>query len=76
ARRATTMELLHDKYFNEEPLPVPVSELRVPLTRNTEDEDSVGGWQDYNDMGSDSDFDDFGPVSFTRTGTGFSIQFP
>ncbi|CAJ2676229.1 unnamed protein product [Trifolium pratense] len=76
ARRATTMELLHDKYFIEEPLPVPVSELRVPLTRNTEDEDSVGGWQDYNDMGSDSDFDDFGPVNFTRTGTGFSIQFP
>ncbi|WJX54247.1 Cyclin-dependent kinase F-1 [Trifolium repens] len=76
ARRAKAMELLHDKYFNEEPLPVPVSELQVPLTRNTEDEDSVGGWQDYNDMGSDSDFDDFGPVNFTRTGTGFSIQFP
>ncbi|GAU11680.1 hypothetical protein TSUD_74300 [Trifolium subterraneum] len=76
ARRATTTELLHDKYFNEEPLPVPVSELRVPLTRNTEDGDTVGGWQDYNDMGSDSDFDDFAPVSFTKTGTGFSIQFP
>ncbi|PNX77060.1 cyclin-dependent kinase, partial [Trifolium pratense] len=41
ARMATTMELLHDKYFNKEPLPVPVSELRVPLTRNTKDEDSV-----------------------------------
>ena len=34
ARRATAMELLHDKFFSEEPLPVPVSELRVPLTRN------------------------------------------
>ncbi|CAK8579533.1 unnamed protein product [Lathyrus sativus] len=76
ARRATTMELLRDKYFNEEPLPVPISDLRVPLTRNTEDEDSIGGWQDYNDMGSDSDFDDFGPMNFTRTDTGFSIQFP
>lgn len=76
ARRATTMELLHDKYFNEEPLPVPVSELRVPSTRKREDEDSVGGWHDYNDMGSDSDFDDFGPMNITRTGTGFSIQFP
>lgn len=76
ARRATTMELLQDKYFNEEPLPVPISELRVPLTRNTEDEDSMGGWQDYNDMGSDSDFDDFGPMNFIRTDTGFSIQFP
>ncbi|XP_058732283.1 cyclin-dependent kinase F-1 [Vicia villosa] len=76
SRRATTMELLQDKYFNEEPLPVPISELRVPLTRNTEDEDSIGGWQDYNDMGSDSDFDDFGPMNFTRTDNGFSIQFP
>lgn len=75
ARRATTMELLHDKYFNEEPLPVPVSELRFPLTRNTDD-DSVGVWQDYNDIDSDSDFDDFGPVNITKTGTGFSIQFP
>ncbi|XP_061343841.1 cyclin-dependent kinase F-1-like [Gastrolobium bilobum] len=76
ARRATAMELLHDKYFNEEPLPVPVSELRVPLTRNGEDEDSPGGLHDNNDMGSDSDFDDFGPVNITRTGTGFSMQFP
>ncbi|XP_027342401.1 cyclin-dependent kinase F-1-like [Abrus precatorius] len=76
-RRATAMELLCDKYFSEEPLPVPVSELRVPLTRKEGDEDSPGsGWLDYEDMGSDSDFDDFGPLNITRTGTGFSIQFP
>ncbi|KAJ1393521.1 Serine/threonine-protein kinase, active site [Sesbania bispinosa] len=75
ARRATAMELLQDKYFNEEPLPVPVSELRVPSTRKGQDEDSLGGWHDYNDLGSDSDFDDFGPMNITRTGTGFSIQF-
>ncbi|XP_057417823.1 cyclin-dependent kinase F-1-like [Lotus japonicus] len=75
ARRATAMELLHDKYFSEEPLPVAVSELRVPLTRKGQDEDSLGGY-DYNDMGSDSDFDDFGPMNVTKTGTGFSIQFP
>lgn len=30
AKRATAMELLRDKYFSEEPLPVPISELRVP----------------------------------------------
>ncbi|KAK2397783.1 cyclin-dependent kinase F-1 [Trifolium repens] len=30
ARRVTAMELLHDKYFSEEPLPVSVSQLRVP----------------------------------------------
>lgn len=76
ARRATAMELLRDKYFDEEPLPVPVSDLRVPLTRTGEDNGSPGGWHEYNGMDSDSDFDDFGPVNMTRTGTGFSIQFP
>ncbi|OIW08918.1 hypothetical protein TanjilG_05894 [Lupinus angustifolius] len=30
SKRATAMELLHDKYFNEEPFPVPISELKVP----------------------------------------------
>ncbi|OMO58176.1 hypothetical protein COLO4_34820 [Corchorus olitorius] len=75
ANRATAMELLNDKYFAEEPLPVPVSQLYVPLTKNEDDEDSPGGWNDYNDMGSDSDFDDFGPVNVRTTGSGFSIQF-
>ncbi|KAJ7973838.1 Cyclin-dependent kinase [Quillaja saponaria] len=75
-RRATAMELLQDKYFNELPFPVPASELRVPLTKNGQDEDSSGGWRDYNEMGSDSDFEDFGPVNVTTTNTGFSIQFP
>lgn len=76
ASRATAMELLHDKYFSEVPLPVPISELRVPLTRSGQDEDSPRGWNDYNEMGSDSDFEDFGPVNVTTTSTGFSIQFP
>ncbi|XP_021276450.1 cyclin-dependent kinase F-1 [Herrania umbratica] len=75
ANRATAMELLNDKYFNEEPLPVPTSELHVPLTKNDHDEDSPGEWNDYNDMGSDSDFDDFGPVNVRTTSSGFSIQF-
>ncbi|KAL2342535.1 hypothetical protein Fmac_003820 [Flemingia macrophylla] len=73
AKRATAMELLHDKYFREEPLPVPVSELRVPLTRKGQDEDSPREWDVFDE---DSDFDEFGPLNFTRTGTGFSIQFP
>ncbi|XP_014505976.1 cyclin-dependent kinase F-1 [Vigna radiata var. radiata] len=76
AKRATAMELLNDKYFNEEPLPVPISELPVPLNRNGQDEDSPGGWGDLDGMESDSDFDEFGPLNITRTGTGFSIQFP
>ncbi|POO00905.1 Serine/threonine protein kinase [Trema orientale] len=76
ASRATAMELLQDKYFSEEPLPVPLSGLRVPLTKNGQDEeDSPGGWRDYNEMGSDSDFDDFGSVNVTTTNTGFSIRF-
>jgi len=32
------MELLHDKYFSEEPPPVSVSELRVPLTKKGQDD--------------------------------------
>lgn len=76
ASRATAMELLHDNYFSEEPPPVPISELRVPLTRSGQDEDSPRVCYDYDEMGSDSDFDDFGPVKVTSTSTGFSIQFP
>lgn len=76
AARATAVELLQDKYFVEEPLPVPISELRVPQSKNSHDEDSPGGWYDYNDLDSDSDFEDFGPLKFTTTSTGFSIQFP
>ncbi|GMY36047.1 cyclin-dependent kinase F-1 [Fagus crenata] len=71
AKRATSMELLHDKYFSEAPLPVPISKLRVPLTRSGPDEDSPRGWYD-ND--TDSDFED--SLNFTRTNTGFSIRFP
>lgn len=73
AARATAMELLQDKYFNEEPLPVPASELHVPLTKSNHDEDSHGGW--YDDMGSDSDFDEFGPLKATKTNAGFSVRF-
>ncbi|KAK6941501.1 Protein kinase domain, partial [Dillenia turbinata] len=72
--RATAMELLHDKYLNEEPLPVPLSELRVPSSTSGQDEDSPCGWDDYRYMESDSDFEDFGPVKVTTTDTGFSIQ--
>ncbi|XP_043706272.1 cyclin-dependent kinase F-1-like [Telopea speciosissima] len=55
--RATAMELLNDSYFNEEPLPVPVNELRIPSTNSGPDESSPGVWHDYKDMDSDSDFD-------------------
>lgn len=76
AKRATAMELLQEKYFIEEPLPVPISELWVPLTRSGgQDEDDPAEWYDYNGMGSDSDDDDFGPMKFTSTSAGFSLQF-
>lgn len=76
ASRATAMELLQDEYLNKEPLPVPMSELKVPSSRSGQNLDSPGEWGDYRDMGSDSDFDDFGGgVNFTKTGTGFSISF-
>lgn len=75
ATRATAVELLGDVYFEEEPLPVPLNELKVPASRDGEDDKSSGEWGDYRDMGSDSDFDDFGGVSVTKTGKGFSIRF-
>lgn len=75
AARATAMELINEKYFNQEPFPVPISELWVPESRSGQDEDFPGEWDDYNGMGSDSDFDDFGPVNFRRTSAGFSMQF-
>lgn len=37
AKRATAAELLHDQYFSEEPLHVPISQLRVPSTKNEQD---------------------------------------
>lgn len=75
ASRATAMELLNDKYLSEDPLPVPISELRVPLTRCAPDEDSPGNWHDYRETGSDSDIDEFGGVNVTKTNTGFSVRF-
>ncbi|GAA0169313.1 non-receptor serine/threonine protein kinase [Lithospermum erythrorhizon] len=61
--RATVMELLHDKYLNEEPFPVQVSELKVP-SKHT----------DRDDIGTDSYMEDFGPMSVTNTKNGFSIS--
>lgn len=75
ASRATAMELLHDKYLTEDPLPAPISELRVPLSRCSPDEDSPGNWYDYRETGSDSDFDEYGSVNVTKTETGFSVRF-
>lgn len=72
--RATAMELLQDSYFNEEPLPVPLNELRVPSRSNGHDETSTGDWCDHNDCGSDSDFE-FGGVDVSTTDKGFSIRF-
>ncbi|GAB2292295.1 Cyclin-dependent kinase F-1 [Dionaea muscipula] len=75
AGRATAMELLGEKYLNDEPRPSPVSKLRVPSTRHKQDEEYPGNWCDYRDMDSDSDFEDFGSVNVTETRGGFSIRF-
>ncbi|KAL2321290.1 hypothetical protein Fmac_030259 [Flemingia macrophylla] len=66
AKRATAMELLQDKYFSEVPVPVPVSELRVPLTRNVQDQDSSGG---CNEIASDSGLKEFGIKNINTTGS-------
>ncbi|KAI0524367.1 hypothetical protein KFK09_003734 [Dendrobium nobile] len=75
ATRATAVELLDDSFFKEEPLPVSLNELKVPATRDGQDEKSSGEWGDYRDMASDSDFDDFGGVNVTNTEKGFAIRF-
>ncbi|KAG4909668.1 hypothetical protein JHK87_055784 [Glycine soja] len=72
-KRTTTMELLQDKYFSEEPLPIPISELRVPLTRNGHDQDSLGG---HNEMGLDSDLEEFDTLNITTTSSDLSKQIP
>ncbi|CAI9100362.1 OLC1v1037342C1 [Oldenlandia corymbosa var. corymbosa] len=75
ANRATAMELLQDKYLNEEPLPAPILELRVPSKHSDLDEDSPSEWGQYREFDSDSEFDDFGPMTVTQSDGGFSIQF-
>ncbi|XP_071729482.1 cyclin-dependent kinase F-1 [Rutidosis leptorrhynchoides] len=77
AGRATAMELLHDKYLNEEPLPVPISDLRVPSPSHGGDHGSSSDeWGDGQDMGSDSDFDEFGGFNVTKgSGDDYSIRF-
>ncbi|XP_010438365.1 PREDICTED: cyclin-dependent kinase F-1 [Camelina sativa] len=75
ASRVTAVEMLNDKYFSEEPLPVPVSELYVPPTMSGPDEDSPRKWNDYREMDSDSDFDGFGPMNVKPTSSGFTIEF-
>ncbi|WOG88076.1 hypothetical protein DCAR_0207309 [Daucus carota subsp. sativus] len=75
ANRATAMELLHDKYLEDSPLPLPISELRVPSTNSSQDDESHGDWFDNRDMESDSDFDEFGSMDVTNTDAGFSIKF-
>lgn len=75
ASRATAMELLHDKYLNEEPLPVPISQLRVPSSNSAQDEDSSGEWGNYRDAGLESDSEEFGSCKYTKTDAGFSLQF-
>ncbi|KAL8522516.1 hypothetical protein ACS0TY_012619 [Phlomoides rotata] len=72
--RATAVEVLHDKYLNEEPLPVPISELRVPSGHGSRDEVSSGDWDNYRNLGSDSD-EEFGSSQFNTTDNGFSIRF-
>ncbi|QCD92078.1 cyclin-dependent kinase F-1 [Vigna unguiculata] len=72
-KRVTAMELLEDKYFSEVPVPGPVSELRVPLISIGQDKDRPGG---YNEMGSDSDLEEFRTLNITTTDSDLSVQIP
>ncbi|KAF6164433.1 hypothetical protein GIB67_025259 [Kingdonia uniflora] len=72
--RATALDLPSDRYFSENPLPVSVSELRVPSTNSDGNERSPREeW--FDDSGSD--LEEFGGnnVDVRTTDTGFSIRF-
>ncbi|PHT35602.1 hypothetical protein CQW23_23302 [Capsicum baccatum] len=72
--RAIAMELLHDKYLNEDPLPVPSSELRIPSKHNSDlDEDSLDELSGLSDLYYDSDDDNFGSTKLSTTKYSFSI---
>ncbi|RWW78392.1 hypothetical protein BHE74_00013394 [Ensete ventricosum] len=75
ASRATAAELLHDRYFAEEPLPVPPSELKIPCNEEEHNESSPEAWADFRDMDSDSDPDEIGSINVSTTEKGFSIRF-
>lgn len=75
ASRATGMELLQERYLNEEPLPVPISDLRVPSDHSTFDDDSSMEWGNHREDDSESEFDDFGSMNVTTSDNGFSIRF-
>lgn len=75
ASRATAAELLHDRYFAEEPLPMPPSELKIPSNKEEHNESSPEAWADYRDMDSDSDPDEIGNINVSTTEKGFSIRF-
>ncbi|URE42205.1 Cyclin-dependent kinase [Musa troglodytarum] len=62
ANRATATETLHDRYFAEEPLPVPVNSLRVPSSRDEQNDSSQEEWANYQETESDSDLDEFGSM--------------
>ncbi|KAL6006196.1 Cyclin-dependent kinase F-1 [Asimina triloba] len=74
ANRATPMELRQDRYFSEEPLPVPANELTVPPRSDSQDESSQGDWCDYKDFEPDSD-PDLSGFDVSATDKGFFIRF-
>ncbi|KAG6480474.1 hypothetical protein ZIOFF_063974 [Zingiber officinale] len=73
--RATAAELLHHHYFIKEPLPVPISELRIPPSKGDQNESSPDTWTDYKNIDADSDPDEFGHMDVSTTEKGFSIKF-
>jgi serine/threonine protein kinase len=77
ANRVTASELLKDRYFIEEPLPVEIDKLTVPA-RDEADESSGGEWDEFRDGGSGpDDIDEFGSnfMGVTKTEKGFCISF-
>lgn len=68
ASRATAAELLHVLYFTEDPLPMPVRQLRIP-SKEEQNESTPEAWADYRDE-IDSD-EEFGSIAISTADKGF-----
>lgn len=74
AARLNSEELLENKYFVEEPIPVLTHELRVPSPQREENSFS-DDWAKWNDMAADSDMENFDEFNVVHSSDGFCIKF-
>uniref|UniRef100_A0A0D6QX55 cyclin-dependent kinase n=1 Tax=Araucaria cunninghamii TaxID=56994 RepID=A0A0D6QX55_ARACU len=73
--RLNAAELLENRYFFEEPLPISIHELRVPPPQKEEEMLSDDEWDKWRNVEPDPDLEEFDDFKVVHSSTGFSIQF-